>query len=88
LVAPEQGDVIKVEEPGQGEENDYGKKGPEENTYRESARERLRGTRGMAEEYSAEEGDAGSENDTSDGGDEALFPSGGGEEESGVDERE
>ncbi len=42
----------------------------------------------MAEEYSAEEGDAGGENDTSDGGDEALFPSGGGEEEGGVDERE
>ena len=86
LVGPEVGDVVGFEKPGEGEEDGDAKEGPEEEPYRESAGEWNGGKGFDAEEHTACGANAGGDNDSGDGGQEALFPGSSGEEEGGVNE--
>lgn len=84
LVAPEERDVIDIEEPSESKEDRATEKGPEEQADGESARERDVSARRATEEQSAGDADTGGENDAGEGSDKALFPGGGRKEEGRV----
>jgi hypothetical protein len=86
LVGPEHRHVVGIQKPGNDEEDGDAEEGPEKEANGKGARDwdfwRL-----LVKEKSAETADASGKDDASDGGDEALFPRSGHEEEGGVDER-
>jgi hypothetical protein len=87
LVGPEVGDEVDVEEPGKTKEDGYAEESPEKKADGEGVRKRSGGPGFGAEEEAAGGANASGDNDAGDGGDEALLPGSGGEEEGGVNER-
>jgi hypothetical protein len=84
LIAPEERYVVDVQIPGEGEEDGSAQEGPEEEADWEGAHQRNLRHFGSAEKEAAGQANAGCEPNAGERSNQALIPSGGWDEEGGV----